>query len=77
VFLFLLAVSEVNAYLAYWVFCKPDPLPTLQQFCHKLGWQLIKNKWLVREDLDESHVVSMVHQLMVALHKAKSYKNGR
>ena len=38
VFSFLLVVSEVNAYLAYWFFCKPDPFPTLQQFCHKLGW---------------------------------------
>jgi hypothetical protein len=77
VFSFLLAVSEVNAYLAYRFFCKPDPVPTLQQFRHKLGWQLIKNNWLAREDLDDEHVVSTVHQLMVAPPKAKSYKNGK
>ena len=77
VFSFVLAVTEVNAFLAYRFFCRPDPVPTLQQFCHKLGWQLIKNKWLAKEDLDESHVVSTVHQLMVAPLKATKYINGR
>ena len=61
VFSFVLAVTEVNAFLAYRFFCRPDPVPTLQQFRHKLAWELIKNKWLAREDLDESHVVSTVH----------------
>jgi hypothetical protein len=28
----VLAVSEVNAFLAYRFFCKPNPVPTLQQF---------------------------------------------
>jgi len=32
VFLFVLAVSEVNAFLVYRFFCCPDPVPTLQQF---------------------------------------------
>ena len=35
-FSFLLVVTKVNAYLACWFFCKPNPVPTLQQFCHKL-----------------------------------------
>ena len=65
-FSFVLAVTEVNAYLVYQFICHPDPVPTLQQFRLKLAWELIKNKWLAREDLDKSHVVSMVHQLMVA-----------
>ncbi len=43
-FSFLLAVCEVNAFLTYQFFCKPKPIPTLQQFCHKLVWQLIKNR---------------------------------
>ena len=77
VFSFLLAVTEVNAFLAYRFFCRPDPVPTLQQFRHKLAWELIKNKWLAKEDLDESHVVSMVHQLMVAPNNATKYANGR
>ena len=48
VFSFVLAVSEVNAFLAYRFFCRPDPVPTLQQFRHKLAWELIKNKWLAK-----------------------------
>ncbi len=72
-----IAVTEVNAFLAYRFFCRPDPVPTLQQFCHKLAWKLIKNKWLAREDLDESHVVSAVHQLMAAPNNATKYANGR
>jgi hypothetical protein len=43
VFSFLLAVSEVNAFLTYRFFCKPDIMPTLQEFRHKIAWQLIKN----------------------------------
>ncbi len=77
VFLFVLAVTEVNAYLAYQFFCRPDPVPTLQQFCHKLAWELIKNKWLAREDLNESHVVTTVHQLTRAPNNATKYVNGR
>jgi len=77
VFSFVLAVTEVNAYLAYRFFCRPDPVPTLQQFRHKLAWELIKNKWLSKEELDESHVVSTVHQLMVAPNNATKYANGR
>ncbi len=65
VFSFVLAVTEVNAFLAYRFFCRPDPVPTLQQFCHKLAWEQIKNKWLARESLDQ-YVVSAVHQLLVA-----------
>jgi hypothetical protein len=48
VFSFVLAVLEVNAFLVYQFFCKPNPVPTLQQFQHKLAWQLIKNKYLLR-----------------------------
>jgi hypothetical protein len=77
VFSFVLAVTKVNAYLAYQFFCCPDPVPTLQKFCHKLAWELIKNKWLAREDLDESHVVTTVHQLMRAQNNAAKYVNGR
>ena len=77
VFSFVLAETEVNEFLAYRFFCRPDPVPTLQQFRHKLAWELIKNKWLAKEDLDESHVVSTVHQLMVAPNNATKYANGR
>ncbi len=73
VFSFILVVTEVNAYLAYQFFCHPNPVPTLQQFHHKLAWELIKNKWLATEDLDKVHVVSTDHQLMVARLKATKY----
>ena len=75
--LFILVVTEVNVYLAYQFFCHSNPVPTLQQFCHKLAWELIKNKWLARGDLAELHMVSMVHQLMVAQLNATKYVNGR
>jgi hypothetical protein len=77
VFSFVLVVTEVNAFLAYRFFCPPDPVPTLQQFRHKLAWEQIKNKWLARKSLDESHVVSAVHQFMVAPNNATKYANGR
>jgi hypothetical protein len=53
VFSFLLAVSEVNAFLTYRFFCKPDSVPTLQEFCHKLAWQLIKNRWIMEQNVSE------------------------
>jgi hypothetical protein len=37
VFSFFLAVSEVNVFLTYHFFCKPDIIPTLQEFRHKLA----------------------------------------
>ena len=77
VFSFVLAVSEVNAYLACRFFCHPENLPTLQLFRHKLAWELIKNKWLARENSDEAHDVCTVHQLMVAPLNATKYVNGR
>jgi hypothetical protein len=53
VFSFLLAVSEVNAFLTYRFFCKPDSMPKLQEFRHKLAWQLIKNRWIMEQDVGE------------------------
>jgi hypothetical protein len=66
VFLFLLAVCEVNAFLTYRFFCKPEPVPTLHQFCHKLAWQLIKNRWIMEQDANKQQEVCAIHQLMKA-----------
>jgi hypothetical protein len=77
VFSFVMAVLEVNAFLAYRNFCKPDPVPTLQQFRHKLAWQLIKNKYLLEEDSSEQREVSSVHQLMHALPHASKFAKGK
>ena len=77
VFSFLLAVSEVNAFLTYRFFCKPDKIPTLQEFRHKLAWQLIKNRWVMEQDEDEQQEVCAVHQLMKAPPHATKYARGR
>ena len=48
VFAFLLAVTEVNAYLTvrYFVWSEEEMM-TLVEFCHKLAWALIKNpEWM-------------------------------
>jgi hypothetical protein len=76
VFSFVLAVSEVNAFLAYRFFCRPDSVPTLQQFRHKLAWQLIKNRFLIQEESAEQNVVHTVHQLMNAPPHATKFQNG-
>jgi hypothetical protein len=51
VFLFVLAISEVNAFLAlrYFTFAKGTipGCPTLIVFCRQLAWQLIRNSWIV------------------------------
>ena len=77
VFSFVLAVCEVNAYLANRFFCRPDPVPTLQQFRHKLAWQLIKNRWIVQENEVKQSTLATVHQLMNAPPHAARFKNGR
>ena len=76
VFSFVLAVLEVNAFLAYCFFCRPDPVPTLQQFRHKLAWQLIKNRYLAQEEWAEQNVVCTVHQLMNDPPHAMKFQNG-
>ncbi len=51
VFTFLLAVTEINIYLAlkYFVWEKSD-VPKLLDFQHTLGWELIYNPMLVDEE---------------------------
>ena len=77
VFSFLLAISEVNAFLTYRFFCKPETIPTLQEFRHKLAWQLIKNRWVTEQDEVEQQEACAVHQLMKAPPHAKKYARGR
>jgi hypothetical protein len=77
VFSFLLAISEVNAFLTYRFFCKPDKIPTLQEFRHKLAWQHIKNRWVTEQDEDKQHKACAIHQLMKAPAHATKYARGR
>jgi len=77
VFSFLLAVCEVNAFLTYRFFCKPDPVPTLQQFRSKLAWQLIKNRWIMEHNANVQQEMCEVHQLMKAPAHATKFSRGR
>ena len=77
VFSFLLAVCEVNAFLTYHCFCKPTVVPMLQEFRHRLAWQLIKNSWIMEQDLVEQQEACAVHQLMKAPPHASKLARGR
>ena len=77
VFSFLLAVCEVNAFLIYRFFCKPTVVPTLQEFRHKLAWQLIKSSWITNQDVVEQQEACAVHQLMKAPHHVSKFARGR
>ena len=78
---FILALCEVNSYLAlkYFVFVEMmDNLPTLLEFRRKLAWQLIKNRWVVNDDDSDVHrVEARLHTLMTAPHYASRYHNRR
>jgi hypothetical protein len=74
---FLLAVFEVNAFLRYRFFCKPDSVPTLQEFRHKLAWQLIKNKWIMEQNVSKQQEACTIHQLMKAPPHVTNYVRGR
>ena len=50
VFAFILAISEVNAFLilSYFFYCglRRDGIPTLIDFCQKFAWKLINNIYI-------------------------------
>ena len=54
-FLFVLAISEVNAFLAlqYFTFAKDTiaGCPTLIVFRRRLAWQRIRNSWIAAEEM--------------------------
>ena len=77
VFSFLLAVSEVNAFLNYRFFCMPDIMPTLQEFRHKLAWQLIKNRWIMDQVVGKQQEACAIHQLMKAPPHETKFARGR
>jgi hypothetical protein len=69
VFSFLLALTEVNAFLClrYFTFAKGTiaGCPTLQTFWHRLAWQMINNTWIQSEEQRAHEVgIALVHQLM-------------
>lgn len=78
---FVLALCEVNSYLAlkYFVFAGVmDVMPTLLVFRRKLAWQLIKNRWVVDLETNDTNLVeARTHKLMTAPHFALRYHNRR
>jgi hypothetical protein len=80
VFLFVLAISEVNAFLALWYFTFAKGTiagcPTLIVFRWRLAWQLIRNSWIAAEETAAGmEGISSVHTLMTAPNHAKHYLN--
>jgi hypothetical protein len=76
VFLFVLAISEVNAFLAlrYFTFAKGTipGCPTLIVVHRQLAWQLVRNIWIVSEESAAgTESVPSVHTLMTSPNHAK------
>jgi len=82
VFAFILAVSEVNAFLAlrYFVFGggNIEGCPTLSVFRRRLAWQLINNHWLCQEvqAADPESPISPIHKLVAAPQHARKWSGG-
>jgi hypothetical protein len=82
VFSFILAITEVNAFLClrYFTFGKGAlaGCPTLLAFLRSLAWQMIKNSWIMTEAEREDEVNNAsVHELMTAPPHAKCFQNRR
>ncbi|KAL3780541.1 hypothetical protein ACHAW5_006750 [Stephanodiscus triporus] len=79
VFSFILAITEVNAFLClrYFTFGRdPSRMPHLLAFRRRLAWQMIKNSWIMSEEEREDEVrIPSLHQLMTAPPHAKHYRN--
>jgi hypothetical protein len=80
VFTFILAITEVNAFLAlrYFTFANGSipGCPSLLVFRRRLAWQLIRNSWIVAEEEAAGDVaIGSVHRLLTAPKKAKKYQN--
>jgi len=80
VFSFVLAISEVNAFLAlrYFTFAKGTiaGCPTLIVFRRRLAWQLIRNSWIAAEEMSAGlEGITSVHRMQVAPNHAKNYRN--
>ena len=81
VFAFLLAITEVNTYLAYKYFVWPgvlEQIPTLVEFRRKFSRALIDNQWIsggARMDEDEEVTHADEHGRVTARPHAKKYRN--
>jgi hypothetical protein len=82
VFSFLLALSEINTFLAlrYFVFGNNtiEGCPLLIVFRHRLAWQLINNPWLHQEEQEAAARAppAPIHQLITAPAHARNRSGG-
>ena len=76
VFAFIIAVCEVNAYLAIRFVTEKKRMPTLLNFRRKYAWQLILNEDLVEETVEHYQMVlEGRHTLCRAPPHARVYRN--
>ena len=82
VFSFLLALSEINAFLAlrYFVFGNNtiEGCPLLIVFRRRLAWQLINDPWLRQEEQEAAARAppAPIHQLITAAAHARKWSGG-
>lgn len=84
VFSFLLAISEINVFLAYrhfvWRPLKVHKIPTIHNFRRNLAMALINNQWIVEEDragcADKRKRHAATHDFLTAPPHAKKFCSG-
>lgn len=82
VFSFILAITEVNAFLClrYFTFEKGaiKGCPTLLRFRRRLAWEMIRNRWIETEsEREQEEAGESRHQLLTAPPHAKRCQNRR
>ena len=82
VFSFILAITEVNAFLClrYFTFGKGaiEGCPTLLRFRRRLAWEMIRNRWIETEsEREQEEAAESRHQLLTAPPHAKRWQNRR
>ena len=79
VFSFILAISEVNAFLIlrYFVYCglRREGMTTLLEFSQKLAWQLINNTYIKEREGGVEFLTDSIHRSMTAKRHSRRYHN--
>ena len=80
-FAFILAISEVNAFLVLRHVIHgndKNEAPTFLAFRRRLAWQLIQNIWLIVSEMESQCMLAWLeHIFLVAPTHAKEYRNRR
>ena len=76
---FILAISEVNAFLIlrYFFYCglRQEVMAALLEFCRNLVWQLINNIYIGKWEGGDELFPDSIHWLMTAPRHVKRYQN--